>query len=240
MDSIHHLTPYGFIYITECLLDGKRYIGQRRYRGRWRNYLGSGHHLLRAIDKHGRSNFRRTDIYVAFDLEELNRAEIAFIAEFNAVDDLMWYNISPGGRGRTRGFTGRKHTPATIEKMRKAQRGHPVSDKARMAASANGKKSSQDPVARKKQAIAISGANHPRAKPLTWEGVTYPTVQAAADATGLPYGWLREYANNSNLEFGITTRTIWINRVQYKSIATAMVALGWTRDQVTKHISDPS
>ena len=44
---------YGFIYITTNLINGKRYIGQKKYdkEGTWKNYLGSGTYLKRALEK---------------------------------------------------------------------------------------------------------------------------------------------------------------------------------------------
>lgn len=37
--------PYGFIYITTNMIDGMRYIGQRKFYGNWLSYLGSGNFL---------------------------------------------------------------------------------------------------------------------------------------------------------------------------------------------------
>ena len=45
--------PYGFIYITTNLIDGKRYLGQRKFYGNWQEYLGSGAAFKQAIDKYG-------------------------------------------------------------------------------------------------------------------------------------------------------------------------------------------
>ena len=52
---------YGFIYITTNHINGKKYIGQKRYdkNNKWKSYLGSGIHLKRAINKYGADNFSK-------------------------------------------------------------------------------------------------------------------------------------------------------------------------------------
>ena len=46
---------YGFVYITTNHVNGKQYIGQRKYdkQGKWKEYLGSGVVLSKAIKKYG-------------------------------------------------------------------------------------------------------------------------------------------------------------------------------------------
>ena len=41
--------PYGFIYITTNMINGKRYIGQKKFCNRWKTYLGSGTLLIKAL-----------------------------------------------------------------------------------------------------------------------------------------------------------------------------------------------
>ena len=52
---------YGFVYITTNHINGKKYIGQKRYdkANKWKSYLGSGIHLKRAINKYGSENFSK-------------------------------------------------------------------------------------------------------------------------------------------------------------------------------------
>ena len=40
--------PYGFIYITTNMGNGKRYIGQKIFNRSWKKYLGSGTRFLKA------------------------------------------------------------------------------------------------------------------------------------------------------------------------------------------------
>ena len=49
--------PYGFIYITTNMVNGKRYIGQKKFCDGWKTYLGSGKLLKKAIKKYCKENF---------------------------------------------------------------------------------------------------------------------------------------------------------------------------------------
>jgi group I intron endonuclease len=89
--------PYGFIYVTENLLNGKKYIGQHTNFND--KYLGSGTVIKKAIGKYGNKNFKRKIIYIAYNESELNFAEKLFIRSRNAVKSNMYYNIAEGGLG---------------------------------------------------------------------------------------------------------------------------------------------
>lgn len=179
---------YGFIYITENLVNGKKYLGQRKFGNGWKVYLGSGKILRKAIKRYGRVQFMRTIIFVGLTREGLNETEKSLIKEFNCVEDSMWYNISTGGIGSiTRGFAGKKHTQETKDKIRIANTGRPTTDNIRRASAENARKSSQNPEARRKHALAVSGAKHFRAKSVIIHGITYPTITAARKATNFSY-----------------------------------------------------
>lgn len=89
--------PYGFIYITTNLVNGKRYIGQRKFSNGWRNYVGSGTHLKEAIGKYGREKFSRVIVSIAYSKSELDDMEIDLIKFLNAESSRDFYNIAEGG-----------------------------------------------------------------------------------------------------------------------------------------------
>lgn len=90
---------YGFVYITQCKVNGKLYIGQKKFRKGFVTYLGSGKLFKRAIDKYGRDNFERIILEVAYSKEELDGFEIKYIELFSASEEDLFYNISLGGSG---------------------------------------------------------------------------------------------------------------------------------------------
>lgn len=93
--------PYGFIYIITNKINGKRYIGQRKFsnnHGGWKNYLGSGTLLKRAIIKYGEDNFYRDIVDLAYSAEELDEKECEWIKNYNAINSEDFYNILKGGR----------------------------------------------------------------------------------------------------------------------------------------------
>ena len=102
------MKPYGFIYITTNTTNGKRYVGQSKKDPKIA-YFGSGKAIRRALLKYGESMFIREIIMFAFSRKDLDFLEEYFIAEFNAVKDRSWYNISPAPNV-TAGFKGKKHT----------------------------------------------------------------------------------------------------------------------------------
>ena len=115
---------YGFVYITENLINGKRYIGQRKYRNDASDdeYLGSGKLISLAIEKYGPENFQRTILKECETREELNESERQFIKDFNAVDDPMFYNLATGGEGQI------DPSPVIREKLRQSHLGRKHSD----------------------------------------------------------------------------------------------------------------
>lgn len=92
---------YGFIYVTTNNVTGMKYIGQKTYdkNGLWKNYLGSGLYLKRAIKKYGKNNFSRTILEECKSKELLDEREIYWIKHFDAVNSNNYYNISSGGDG---------------------------------------------------------------------------------------------------------------------------------------------
>lgn len=105
--------PYGFIYITTNLINGKRYLGQKSFDhgGNWRTYLGSGRIFKDALAKYGEENFSRNIVCFCFSEEELNNTEYELSVFLNVVEDTNWYNLCYGG-GAPRGF----HVPEELRR----------------------------------------------------------------------------------------------------------------------------
>ena len=92
---------YGFVYITTNHINGKKYIGQKRYdkANKWKSYLGSGICLKRAINKYGSENFSKEIIENCKTKEYLDEREKYWIEYYNAVKSDEFYNIASGGDG---------------------------------------------------------------------------------------------------------------------------------------------
>ncbi|NFO41112.1 hypothetical protein FDB42_13610 [Clostridium botulinum] len=138
---------YGFIYITTNMINGKRYIGQRRFYKNWEEYLGSGKLIIRAINKYGKENFERDVVAIAYSKEELDKLEIDFIKNYDATKSNNFYNIASGGwtnnfigkpddemndfkrrmsemnKGKNSFWYGKHHTEETKEKIRSKKLG---------------------------------------------------------------------------------------------------------------------
>lgn len=90
---------YGFIYMTHNMVNGKKYIGQKRIHSRpsWKSYLGSGTILHRAVKAYGAKNFYKDILDVAYNENELNSKEIEWIQKYDAVNNPVFYNLDCGG-----------------------------------------------------------------------------------------------------------------------------------------------
>lgn len=97
-NEIEIIDPYGFVYVTTNMVNGKRYVGrccmQTTRERNWKHYLGSGKLLEQAIKKYGRENFHRTIVSFAYTNEELNRQEMELINFLDCVNSDDYYNIS--------------------------------------------------------------------------------------------------------------------------------------------------
>jgi len=122
VNDVEIINPYGFIYITTNTINGKKYIGQRMFNTGWRGYLGSGMYFLRAVKKYGRENFKKEIIAIAYFKEDLDKLEIEYIKNHNAVVSKEYYNISFGGSCRA-GFAGLHHSEESKRKMSKSRKG---------------------------------------------------------------------------------------------------------------------
>lgn len=111
---------YGFIYITTNMINGKRYIGQKKFRKDWQYYLGSGKAIKRAIRKYGRNNFKRDIVAIGYDGAELDRLEAEWIKNYNAIEDYNFYNIAEGGNGNS--LAGKSKKELAIISKKKSER----------------------------------------------------------------------------------------------------------------------
>lgn len=90
------MNPYGYVYLTINLINGKKYIGQHKssvYDGK---YLGSGEVFKRALDKYGKENFCNGIIEWAISYDDLNQKEKYYINLYNASENRMFYNRCDG------------------------------------------------------------------------------------------------------------------------------------------------
>jgi hypothetical protein len=127
------------IYKTTNILDGKIYIGfhsmkkdslisKKTKTGSIfeSGYLGSGKHLVRAVERYGPENFKQELLGEFEHKEEAEKYERTLVNE-EFVKRLDNYNLSLGGNvcilyGENNGFYGKKHSNETKEKMKNKQK----------------------------------------------------------------------------------------------------------------------
>lgn len=107
----------GYIYLTTNKINNKKYVGRKTSNVFIESYLGSGRHLKNAIKKYGKENFHVEVLEEVNDKYQLIPREMYWIAHFNAVEDNMFYNHSPGGYNE--GFEPGKNNIAKTDRSRK-------------------------------------------------------------------------------------------------------------------------
>jgi group I intron endonuclease len=86
------------IYKTTNKVNGKYYVGAHKTLDLHDDYLGSGKHLVRAIEKYGVENFTREILYVFNNPEDMYSKEKEIVNE-EFVSNELTYNLKIGGFG---------------------------------------------------------------------------------------------------------------------------------------------
>lgn len=140
-----------YIYRITNLINGKTYIGQRKYSKLNDDYKGSGKLLWKAYRKYGFENFKKEILVFNISKKEhIDLLEKTFIAaEREKVGVENCYNIADGGEGGSgaRGkhwklseetrkkiseaLKGKHHTEETKQKIKKAKKGYHHSEETR-------------------------------------------------------------------------------------------------------------
>ena len=145
-----------YIYRITNLINGKTYIGQRKYKMLNDNYMGSGKRLWEAYRKYGFENFKKE--ILVFNISERKHADLlekTFIAaEREKVGAENCYNIADGGQGgnlgeevirkRAESLKGKHHTEEAKRKISEAMKGkhHSEEHKRKISEAKKGKKHS--------------------------------------------------------------------------------------------------
>lgn len=85
------------VYLTTNTINEMKYIGVHKQMGvDFDGYLGSGTRLLRAIRKHGKSNFHRETLFVFSNLSDALSKEAEIVTK-ELVESSLYYNMTIGG-----------------------------------------------------------------------------------------------------------------------------------------------
>lgn len=86
------------VYKTTNNINGKFYIGKHQTIDLEDDYIGSGKHLIRSVNKYGTENFQKEILFIFDNEKEMNDKEAEIVtAEFVKESDN--YNLCVGGQG---------------------------------------------------------------------------------------------------------------------------------------------
>lgn len=224
------MTPYGFIYLTTNLINGKRYLGQTKRPDTFK-YFGSGKAIRKALKKYGEQNFTREIIAFAFSKTDLDFLEEHFISEYNAVDSRNWYNISPAPNV-TAGFTGKKHSLETKTKMRENMlTNHPnkgkqfgVETRQRMSKAKTGVSTATEYSREKSRQLGLSNKGLKRSQEVrdtmskNRRGKSHGVVSTILTPTGvITTECLKDWCRDNNITYSSLRNTLTNNRPHKKT-----------------------
>ena len=114
-DEIMDFDPYGYVYKTTNLKNGKIYIGQKKSKYFIEDYFGSGNLIQQAVKKYGKSSFKVELLEYCKDKTTLDDKERYYIKLLNSQDLTIGYNLADGGQGGDLGEISRKHISDAIK-----------------------------------------------------------------------------------------------------------------------------
>ena len=144
------------VYKVTNQINGKIYVGKHQTNNLDDWYLGSGKNLKRAIEKHGRPNFKKEILFIFDNEQDMNDKEAELVtAEFVARKDT--YNLCIGGQG---GFS---YINRNNLKVAGFKPGHIMEDVvcAKISETMLNKSLKRSKETRDKLSIAKSGINNP-------------------------------------------------------------------------------
>jgi hypothetical protein len=154
---------YHFIYLTINTNNGKFYVGKHTTDSLSDGYIGSGHHLSKAISKYGKSSFTHHRLCFFSDSKDAYKEE-SFIVDFSYIETYrnklqITYNLRTGGMGGT------QVSEETRLKQRNVKLGKKMSLVARRKMSFSQIKAKKCPILRKRiSEKAIESNNRPGAR----------------------------------------------------------------------------
>jgi group I intron endonuclease len=210
------------VYITENLINGKKYIGKDSKNNS--NYLGSGRMLLEAIKIYGRENFKKTIIEYCNNNKDLSIRESFWIKEYNALESDDFYNLVDFSAGWNLEKLGKEKYNYVINKISISGKGklkpelsHNKSRKSKLSKANKGKskpkgfgemvskiKLSQNLIMSQETKDKISKAklNHPCFKTKSFKEKNYkPIIQIDKKGNIIKEFKSIEEAANSNIKF---------------------------------------
>lgn len=121
---------YGYVYLTTCIENNKRYIGQHKWSHEYidETYIGSGKIMLRAIEKYGKNSFKCEILNYARTQDELNKLEEYYVNLYDAVNSPDFYNLVKGGIYRVNEF---HHSKSVAQRISESLKGRPSPMKGR-------------------------------------------------------------------------------------------------------------
>jgi hypothetical protein len=131
---------YHLVYLTTNLINSKIYIGVHSTHHLDDGYLGSGIKLRMAINKYGKSNFKREIIYFCLDRVDANEWETKIVTS-SFIRRKDTYNVTVGGVGIAKGTT---HTSLNFNKVKRTRVPHSEEAKQNMSIAAKNRRYSKE------------------------------------------------------------------------------------------------
>ena len=107
----------GFVYVIECAVDKRLYIGRKYFYSRrktkgktrrvknesnWKSYYGSSEKLKEMVDYYGKDKFRRIILSLHITEGDCNYEEVRLQFQHNVLEDIRFLNDNINGKWHTK------------------------------------------------------------------------------------------------------------------------------------------